>query len=122
MQKSLTRIKVRGDVFFALPLLAVAALSMSGSNETTATPPTPVRVTSVGTFEGSGGIRYSANINAFTQVTLSFKSAGYAVTHLQHADTAVSSRALRDVVHVPSGFELESHLCEGIDVLRVTDS
>src|SRR5258707_7303967 len=77
MQKSLTRIKVRGDVFFALPLLAVAALSMSGSNETTATPPTPVRVTSVGTFEGSGGIRYSANINAFTQVTLSFKSAGY---------------------------------------------
>src|SRR5713226_8267611 len=73
MPKSLKLIQV----IFVLALLAVAALSMSCSHETTATPPTPVRVTSVGTFEGSGGIRYSANINAFTQVTLSFKSAGY---------------------------------------------
>src|SRR5258708_471756 len=77
MPKSLKRIQVRWDGIFVLALLAVAALSMSCSHETTATPPTPVRVTSVGTFEGSGGIRYSANINAFTQGTLSFKSAGY---------------------------------------------
>jgi multidrug efflux system membrane fusion protein len=77
MPKSLKRIQVRWDGIFVLALLAVAALSSSCSHETTTTPPTPVRVTSVGTFEGGGGIRYSANINAFTQVTLSFKSAGY---------------------------------------------
>src|SRR6266567_122607 len=77
MPKSLKRIQVRWDGIFVLALLAVAALSSSCSHETTTTPLTPVRVTSVGTFEGSGGIRYSANISAFTQVTLSFKSAGY---------------------------------------------
>jgi RND family efflux transporter MFP subunit len=77
MPKSLKRIQVRWDGIFVFALLAVAAFALSCSRETTTTPPTPVRVTSVGTFEGSGGIRYSANINAFTQVTLSFKSAGY---------------------------------------------
>ena len=77
MPKSLKRIQVRWDGIFVLALLAAAALSSSCNHETTTTPPTPVRVTSVGTFEGGGGIRYSANINAFTQVTLSFKSAGY---------------------------------------------
>src|SRR6266849_4577986 len=76
MPKSMRRIQVRWDGIF-LALLTIAALSMSCSHETTTTPPTPVRVTSVGTFEGSGGIRYSANINAFTQVTLAFKSGGY---------------------------------------------
>jgi membrane fusion protein, multidrug efflux system len=77
MPKSLKRIQVRWDGIFVPALLTVAALSSSCSHETTTTVPTPVRVTSVGTFEGSGGIRYSANINAFTQVTLAFKSAGY---------------------------------------------
>jgi multidrug efflux system membrane fusion protein len=77
MPKSLKRIQVRWNGIFVLALLAAAELSVSCSRETTTNPPTPVRVTSVGTFEGSGGIRYSANINAFTQVTLSFKSAGY---------------------------------------------
>jgi multidrug efflux system membrane fusion protein len=77
MAKSLKRIQARWDGIFVLALVAVAALSVSCSHKTTATPPTPVRVTSVGTFEGSGGIRYSANINAFTQVNLAFKSSGY---------------------------------------------
>jgi multidrug efflux system membrane fusion protein len=77
MPKSLKRIQVRWDGIFVFALLAVAAFALSCSRETTTTPPIPIRVTSVGTFEGSGGIRYSANINAFTQVTLSFKSAGY---------------------------------------------
>jgi len=77
MPKSLKRIQVRWDGIFVFALLAVAAFALSCSRETTTTPPIPIRATSVGTFEGSGGIRYSANINAFTQVTLSFKSAGY---------------------------------------------
>jgi len=37
----------------------------------------PVRVSAVGTLEESGGLRYSANVDAFTQVTVAFKSGGY---------------------------------------------
>ena len=37
----------------------------------------PVRVSAVGTLEESGGLRYSANVEAFTQVSLAFKSGGY---------------------------------------------
>lgn len=38
---------------------------------------TPVRVTSVATLAESGGLKYSANIEALTEVTLAFKSGGY---------------------------------------------
>jgi multidrug efflux system membrane fusion protein len=95
MPKSLKRIQVRWDGIFVLALLAVAAFVLSCSRETTTTPPTPVRVTSVGTFEGSGGIRYSANINAFTQVTLSFKSAGYVDNIAQRKGADGRIRALQ---------------------------
>ena len=116
MPKSLKRIQVRWDGIFVLALLAVAALSMSCSHGSTATPPTPVRVTSVGTFEGSGGIRYSANINAFTQVTLSFKSAGYVDNIAQRTGAdgrirvlQVGDRVTRDEVlaHIREGDYLD---------------
>src|SRR5713226_9943882 len=94
MPKSMRRIQVRWDGIF-LALLTIAALSSSCSHETTTTPPTPVRVTSVGTFEGSGGIRYSANINAFTQFTLSFKSAGYVDNIAQRKGADGRIRALQ---------------------------
>jgi multidrug efflux system membrane fusion protein len=116
MPKSLKRIQVPWDGIFVLALLAVAALSMSCSHGSTATPPTPVRVTSVGTFEGSGGIRYSANINAFTQVTLSFKSAGYVDNIAQRTGAdgrirvlQVGDRVTRDEVlaHIREGDYLD---------------
>jgi multidrug efflux system membrane fusion protein len=116
MPKSLKRIQVRWDGIFVLALLAVAALSMSCSHGSTATLPTPVRVTSVGTFEGSGGIRYSANINAFTQVTLSFKSAGYVDNIAQRTGAdgrirvlQVGDRVTRDEVlaHIREGDYLD---------------
>lgn len=44
-------------------------------------PPTPVRVAAAAAYEASGGLRYSANISAFTQVSLAFKSSGY-VDHI----------------------------------------
>src|SRR5260370_39525410 len=112
MPKSLKRIQVRSDGIFVLALLAVAALSMSCSHGTTATPPTPVRVTSVGTFEGSGGIRYSANINAFTQVTLSFKSAGYVANIAQRNGTDGRIRVLQ-VGDLGTRDELLAHIPEG---------
>jgi multidrug efflux system membrane fusion protein len=40
-------------------------------------PAIPVRVSTVGTLEESGGLRYSANVEAFTEVNLAFKSGGY---------------------------------------------
>src|SRR5215469_6424255 len=41
----------------------------------------PVRVSTAGTLKESGGLRYSANVEAFTQVSLAFKSGGY-VDHI----------------------------------------
>jgi len=40
-------------------------------------PAIPVRVSTAGTLEENGGLRYSANVEAFTQVSLAFKSGGY---------------------------------------------
>src|SRR5215472_15177633 len=44
-------------------------------------PAIPIRVSTVGTLEESGGLRYSANVEAFTEVNLAFKSGGY-VDHI----------------------------------------
>jgi multidrug efflux system membrane fusion protein len=101
--------------------LAVAALSSSCSHDTTTTPPTPVRVTSVGTFEGSGGIRYSANINAFTQVTLSFKSAGYVDNIAQRRGADGRVRALQVGDPVTQG-EVVAHIREGDYVDKVNSA
>ena len=66
-----------------LPLLLVLACSVplvAGCERATSQhphAPTPVRVASVVTLEESGGLKYSANIDALTQVTLAFKSGGY---------------------------------------------
>src|ERR1700730_12882334 len=57
---------------------ATAALVMGCNRESAVqNPRTPVRVTTAATYEDSGALRYSANIEAFTQVNLAFKSGGY---------------------------------------------
>jgi RND family efflux transporter MFP subunit len=121
MPKSLKRIQARWDGIFVLALLAVAALSSSCSRETTTTPPTPVRVTTVGTFEGSGGIRYSANINAFTQVTLSFKSAGYVDNIAQRKGADGRIRVLQVGDPVTQG-EVVAHIREGDYIDKVNSA
>src|SRR5262249_52862422 len=59
---------------------AVAALMAMllgcADDKTVEKPKTPVRLTPV-SLGGAGGIRYSANVTANTQVTLAFKSGGY---------------------------------------------
>lgn len=78
MPKSLKRIRVYCGRIFTVAFFVIAALSSSCSNKTSPpNPPIPVRVSPVGNFEASSGIRYSANIDAFTQVNLAFKSGGY---------------------------------------------
>ena len=61
-----------------IPALLMAALFAGCEHgEKPAADPTPVRVSAAGTLVESGGLRYSANIEALTQVTLAFKSAGF---------------------------------------------
>ena len=54
-----------------------------GHKETSQQPPTPVQVAAVGTYQGSAGVTYSANIQAYSQVALGFKSGGYVQSILQ---------------------------------------
>ena len=121
MPKSLKRIQVRWDGILVLALLAVAALSSGCSHDTTTTPPTPVRVTSVGTLEGNGGIRYSANINAFTQVTLSFKSARYVDNIAQRRGADGRIRVLQVGDPVTQG-EVVAHIREGDYIDKVNSA
>lgn len=61
-----------------LAVLLIASLCGGcGHEKTPLHEPTPVRVTAAENLAENSGLRYSANIDAFTQVSLSFKSAGY---------------------------------------------
>ena len=63
---------------FAVGVALIAAFSAGCKHrERIASDPTPVRVSPAGTLVESGGLRYSANVEAITQVTLAFKSAGF---------------------------------------------
>jgi RND family efflux transporter MFP subunit len=63
---------------FATAAALIAAFSAGCEHsERVASDPTPVRVSMAGTLVASGGLRYSANVEAITQVSLSFKSAGF---------------------------------------------
>ena len=57
--------------------LITALLEGCGHRELPANSITPVRVSPAVAFQESGGLRYSANIEALTQVNLAFKSGGY---------------------------------------------
>ena len=62
----------------AFVVLLVSALFVGcGQSEAPAHPAIPVRVSPAGTLAESSGLRYSANIEAFTEVSLAFKSGGY---------------------------------------------
>jgi len=63
---------------FAFAALLISALFVGcGHGETPARPAIPVRVSPAGALEESNGLRYSADIAAFTEVSLAFKSGGY---------------------------------------------
>ena len=63
---------------FAAGVALIAAFTAGCKHgERIASDPTPVHVSPAGTLVESGGLRYSANVEAITQVTLAFKSAGF---------------------------------------------
>jgi multidrug efflux system membrane fusion protein len=73
-----------GHVVAASTLLVVAGLALGCRHEQAyQIPPTPVRVTAVGTYKGNEGVTYSANIVPYAQVALNFKSGGYVQSLLQ---------------------------------------
>ncbi len=64
------------------------------------TPPTPVTVATATTYNGIEGVNYSASIVPYQQLSVSFKSAGYVTSILQHkgVDGRVRNVQMGDVV------------------------
>jgi multidrug efflux system membrane fusion protein len=113
---------VYGERISPAAFLVIAALSSSCNRKSSPTSaPIPVRVSSVGNFEASGGIRYSANINAFTQVNLAFKSSGYvdSIAERKGADGRV--RVLQVGDHVTRG-EMLAHVRDSDYLDRVNSA
>lgn len=81
MRKSLKRIYENIAPHSIAAILALAILYGCNREHPPVEPPVPVRLSTVSESEVGGGIRYSATISAFTQVTLAFKSGGY-VDHI----------------------------------------
>jgi RND family efflux transporter MFP subunit len=72
---------------------------------------TPVRVSPAETLQESGGLRYSANIEALTQVNLAFKSAGYVDRIIQRKGADGRTRILQVGDRVSQG-EILAHVRE----------
>jgi RND family efflux transporter MFP subunit len=80
---------MKNAVLWLIGILACAsAMAGCSRNEVYEKPLKPVRVTTVKLYEGSRGIRYSASINPYSQVNMSFKVNGYvrAILRKQGAD------------------------------------
>ena len=95
---------------FAFAVLLACALF--ASCEHAGAPPhpaIPVRVSTVGTLQESGGIRYSANVEAFTQVNLAFKSGGY-VDHIMERRGADGRMRILQVGDRVSQGEILAHV------------
>jgi RND family efflux transporter MFP subunit len=106
-----TKLEPRRNFVF-VALLACMISQGCGHGEAPAHPAIPVRVSPAGTLEESGGgLRYSANIEALTQVSLSFKSGGYVdrITERKGADGR--TRVLQVGDHVVRG-EILAHVRE----------
>ena len=97
---------------FTFTVLLVCAL-FAGCERAGAPPhqPIPVRVSTVGTLEQSGGLRYSANVEAFTEVSLAFKSGGYVDHILERKGADGRTRVLQVGDRISQG-EILAHVRE----------
>lgn len=96
----------------ALGAFLVLGLSAGcGHSEAPAHPAIPVRVRPAGTLEENGGLRYSADIEAFTQVSLAFKSGGYVDRIMERKGADGRTRILQVGDRVGQG-EILAHVRE----------
>jgi RND family efflux transporter MFP subunit len=88
-----------------LAWLLAAGISMAGCEGTQPPqgPATPVQVTRVEAYSGDEGVRYSASIVPYTQVSLAFKSAGYIVSILQRPNIGGGTRNVQQGDYVKAG-------------------
>jgi len=103
--------------------LALAGAFLSGCNGGAPTPrtATPVRVSPAILNQDAGGLRYSANITAFTQMGMAFKSAGYVDNIAQRTGADGRTRILQVGDRVTSG-EVLAHVREAEYVDRVNSA
>ena len=97
--------------FISAGWLLAALSGACGHEETPTRQPTPVRVGAAGNLRESGGLRYSANIDAFTEVSLSFKSAGY-VDHILERKGADGRTRILQIGDRVSQSEVLAHVRE----------
>ena len=100
-----------GRNFILAALLVSVLCSGCDHSEATAQQPVPVRVSAASTLEESGGLRYSANIDAFTQVSLAFKSGGYVDRIIERKGADGRTRVLQAGDRVSQG-ETLAHVRE----------
>lgn len=97
---------------FVLATLVAAAFCAGCEHRNPPAPEaTPVRVGLVVTLAESGGLRYSANIEAITQVSLAFKSGGYVDRVVQRRGADGRTRILQVGDRVSQG-EILAHVRE----------
>lgn len=87
----------------SIVLLMAAALMGCGEKKAQTAPLTPVTVATVQTYSGSEGLRYSASIVPYTQVSLVFKSAGYITSILERPGVGGQMRVLQQGDYVKKG-------------------
>ena len=101
---------LRRNFVFAASLACVLSAGC-GHSQAPAHQAIPVRVSPVGTLEDSGGLRYSANIDAFTEVSLAFKSGGYVDRIMEQKGADGRTRILQVGDRVRQG-EILAHVRE----------
>jgi multidrug efflux system membrane fusion protein len=97
--------------FILAALLASVLCAGCEHSEATAPQSIPVRVSAAGTLEETSGLRYSASIDAFTQVSLAFKSGGYVDRILERKGADGRTRVLQVGDRVAQG-EILAHVRE----------
>ena len=91
--------------YYGLAALAATALFATGCGSTNSEPPplTPVRTALVRNIDTGTSTTYSANIQPYQQVDLSFKSTGYLVSIRQVKDENGHVRNVDQGDYVPKG-------------------
>src|SRR5580700_3549075 len=75
----------RHRAYFAtlVPLVAAGLIGCESQRKAVEAPPIPVTVAEVQEYSGAEGVNYSASVVPYTQLSVTYKSAGYVTSILQ---------------------------------------